>query len=146
MTCGGPMSPALAMVVLVAAVAGTFCLIEWRFCTPYTVDDLLVRVAAAVVVPPLLGRLTEGPPGPTRVTAWVASTAALGCLVLAVYDAALLYNLGHVARWSPVVVVAGAVIAAGGGPGSRSHPGAGRSTRRGRRLPRRRRPSRRSDV
>lgn len=93
-----------------AACTVTFCLIEWSFCNPYTVDDLLVRAAAAVVVPPLLGRLAEGPPGRPRVTAWLASTGALGCLVLAVYDTALLYNLGHLARWLPVVVAAGMTI------------------------------------
>jgi hypothetical protein len=94
-----------------AAWTVSFCLIEWRFCNPYTVDDLLVRAAAAVLVPPLLGSLAEGPPGPTRVTAWIVSTGALGCLVLAVYDAALLYNLGHLAHWLPMVVAAGVTIA-----------------------------------
>ncbi|GAB3854451.1 hypothetical protein GCM10027610_086050 [Dactylosporangium cerinum] len=36
----------------------------------------------------------------------VGSAAALGVLVLVVYDTALLYNFGHVPRLLPVAVVA----------------------------------------
>jgi hypothetical protein len=38
-----------------AACTVTFCLIEWGFCNPYTVDDLLVR-AASVRPPPWSSR------------------------------------------------------------------------------------------
>lgn len=95
-----------------ASYTVTFCLVERHFLNPYTQDDIALRAAVAVLVPPLLGRLAEGPPGPCRVTAWVASTAALACLVLVVYDVALLYNLGHLPRRLPVAVVAGVLLGA----------------------------------
>ncbi|WFR67703.1 hypothetical protein P9139_04415 [Curtobacterium flaccumfaciens] len=39
------------------------------------------------------------------------SVGALGYLVLAVYDVATLYNLGHAAGWAPGAAVAGVVLA-----------------------------------
>ena len=95
-----------------ASFTVTFCLIEWSLPTPYTTDDIVIRVATGVLVPLLLTRLSEGPEGPPRLVPFVVSVGALGCLVLAVYDTALLYNLGHLTGWLPAVAVATAVLAA----------------------------------
>jgi hypothetical protein len=98
---------ALRLVPAVSAsYTATFCLIEWSLHNPYTVDDILIRVAAAVVVPFWAARLSRdlseqgmGLPG---LLAFAASTAGLGMLVLVVYDTALLYNLGHLDEQLPM--------------------------------------------
>ena len=98
------------------AWTATFCLIEWSLHNPYTADDIVIRIAAAIVVPLWAGRLA-GPP-PDRVPdlpallVFAASTAALGLVVLTVYDTALLYNLGHLGARLPVTAAALAVLAA----------------------------------
>lgn len=92
-----------------ASYTVTFCLIEWSLWNPYTVSDIVVRVVSGVVVPLLVTRLAEGADGPPRLVPFVVSLGAVGVLVLAVYDSALLYNLGHLAGWSPA---AGCAVAA----------------------------------
>jgi hypothetical protein len=98
-----------------AAWTATFCLIEWSLHNPYTTDDIVIRIAAAIVVPLWAGRLA-GPP-PDRVPdlhallVFAVSTAALGLVVLTVYDTALLYNLGHLDARLPVTAAALAVLA-----------------------------------
>ena len=98
-----------------AAWTATFCLIEWSLHNPYTTDDIVIRIAAAIVVPLWAGRLA-GPP-PDRVPdlpallVFAVSTAALGLVVLTVYDTALLYNLGHLGARLPVTAAALAVLA-----------------------------------
>jgi hypothetical protein len=97
------------------AWTATFCLIEWSLHNPYTADDIVIRIAAAIVVPLWAGRLA-GPP-PDRVPdlpallVFAVSTAALGLVVLTVYDTALLYNLGHLGARLPVTAAALAVLA-----------------------------------
>jgi hypothetical protein len=99
-----------------AAWTATFCLIEWSLHNPYTTDDIVIRIAAAIVVPLWAGQLA-GPP-PDRVPdlpallVFAVSTAALGLVVLTVYDTALLYNLGHLGARLPVTAAALAVLAA----------------------------------
>jgi hypothetical protein len=90
----------------------TFCLIEWDLHSPYTEGDLAIRVVSGVVTPLLLPLLSEGRATRPRLMPFVASLAALGCIVLAVYDTVTLYNLGHTASWLPIVTGALIVLAA----------------------------------
>lgn len=109
-------------LVPAAAVAYTvtFCLVEWGLRNPYTAWDIAARIGAAVVVPPWIAAVrrldtaTSATPRPSAGTlvAFVASVAALGYLVLTVYDTALLYNLGRVGRAVPGALGALAVLAA----------------------------------
>ncbi len=98
------------------AWTATFCLIEWSLHNPYTTDDIVIRIAAALVVPLWAGRLAGPPPDRwpdlPALLVFAASTAALGLVVLTVYDTALLYNLGHLGARLPVTAAALAVLAA----------------------------------
>ncbi|WP_420367067.1 hypothetical protein [Curtobacterium sp. L1-20] len=89
----------------------TFCLIELDFASPYTATDLVIRVASGIVTPLLLPTLAAGTGKPPGLVSLAFSVGALGYLVLAVYDVATLYNLGHAADWAPGAAVAGAVLA-----------------------------------
>jgi hypothetical protein len=88
----------------------TFCLIEWFLYNPYTFDDILIRIAAAAVVPLWVSRLpTDAPESPHTLPGlltFAVSTVALGLLVLVVYDTALLYNLGRLGAELPGAAVA----------------------------------------
>ena len=105
----------LAWPVSVSCTAA-FCLIEWSLRNPYTTDDIAIRIAAAVVVPMWARRLAGAPadrvPNLPALLAFAASTAALGFIVLTVYDTALLYNLGHLGAKLPVAAAALAALAA----------------------------------
>lgn len=94
----------------------TFCLIELRLYNPWTQSDLYARWLAAAA---LLGwwgrrRLTDRD-GPTALQAprlglggllvFFVGAAAAGAVVLVLYDAALVYNLGHLHSHLPVLVV-----------------------------------------
>lgn len=100
-----------------ASIAWTaaFCLIEWSLRNPFTVDDLAIRVVAAIAVPMWAARLPaacdEGPrQGPSGLLVASFSVAALGGLILVVYDTALLYNLGKLGRELPVAGLAAAAL------------------------------------
>ncbi|GAA4486798.1 hypothetical protein GCM10023191_013720 [Actinoallomurus oryzae] len=99
-----------------AAYTATFCLIEWSLRNPYTVDDIVIRIAAALVVPLLITRLSPGAerpePGVAGLLVFAVSAMAFGLLVLVVYDTALLYDLGDVGRRLPVALAALGVLAA----------------------------------
>jgi hypothetical protein len=99
-----------------AAWTATFCLIEWSLHNPYTTDDIVIRIVAAIVVPLWAGRLAGPPPDWVpdlpALLVFAVSTAALGLVVLTVYDTALLYNLGHLGARLPVAAAALAVLAA----------------------------------
>lgn len=97
--------------LLSASYTVTFCLIEWELPSPYTMGDIVIRVVSGVVTPLLLPLLSEGAPTPPRLAPFVASVAALGCIVLAVYDTVTLYNLGHTVSWLPIVIAALVVLA-----------------------------------
>ena len=103
----------------------TFCLIEWSLPNPYTVDDIVLRAVSALIVPLLLTRLAEGDGAstPLGLAVFVVSAGSLGYLVLAVYDTALLYNLGHLAGEAPRMALAAAVLAAARFAASRIRPG-----------------------
>ncbi len=88
----------------------TFCRIELDLANPWTPIDVVVRVASGIVTPLLLGGLTAGRARPSGLVPLALSAGALGCLVLAVYDVATLYNSAHLVRWLPVVTVAGVVL------------------------------------
>lgn len=93
-----------------ASFTATFCLIEWDLHNPYTAVDIIIRVVAGVVTPMFLPALSAGRDGPPALMPFALSAAAVGCIVLAVYDVATLYNLGHVISWGPVVGIAVVVL------------------------------------
>lgn len=98
------------------AYSVVFGLVEWGLRNPYTVDDLVLRAVSCVATAVLVGRWRPRPAPPAPRTAVdvllaAVSAAALGALVLLVYDTALLYNLGHVPRLLPVAAVAGGALA-----------------------------------
>ncbi len=106
----------------------TFGLIEWRLRTPYTGQDLVLRAISGVlcaVALSWLGRRGSAPAGvgaprsPTELLAFAASAAALGYLVLAVYDTAMLYSLGRTGAHLPGALLAGALLAIGRGAATR---------------------------
>ncbi|MEH3155447.1 MAG: hypothetical protein PGN29_08890 [Gordonia paraffinivorans] len=90
----------------------TFCLIEWDLHNPYTLWDIVIRVVAGLVVPLLVPVLGTGTAQPGGLVGVAVSAAALGCVILAVYDVLTLYNLGRAGRWTVPVVVALAALAA----------------------------------
>lgn len=99
---------------IVISYTGTFCLIEFSLRNPYTWDDVVVRVVSAVVVALLVPRLS-GPVdvrvvGVRDLVLFLLSVGAVGFLVLAVYDTALLYNLGHVHTVLPFASLAAVVL------------------------------------
>jgi hypothetical protein len=97
-----------------ASCTATFCLIEWSLANPYTVQDIVLRVVSGLVTPWLMTRLTAGTRervnSVAELAVFVVSAAALGVLVLAVYDTALLYNLGHLGAAAPVMAGAAGVL------------------------------------
>jgi hypothetical protein len=97
---------------LSASWTATFCLIEWDLRNPYTVADIVIRAVVGVVVPLLVPLVAPAPSRPVGLVETGVSAAALGCLVLAVYDVLTLYNLGHADRWAVPVVVSLVVLAA----------------------------------
>lgn len=104
-----------------ASYTVTFGLIEWSLRNPYTLNDLVLRIAAAIAVPIWVARSGQRnhshapadpyPASPATLLASLASAAALGYLVLVVYDTALLYNLGHLGSRLPGTATACAVLA-----------------------------------
>jgi hypothetical protein len=103
-----------------AAYTVTFGLIEWALRTPYTVQDLVLRAISGVlcaVALSWLGRRSGAPEGTgaprtgAELIAFAASAAALGYLVLAIYDTALLYSLGRVGSHLPGAAVAVGLLA-----------------------------------
>lgn len=91
----------------------TFCLIEGELRNPWTTgQDLAIRIVSGIVVPLLVSRFAGETGRQSRslpdLLLFLVSVGALGYLVLAVYDTALLYNLGHLPAALP-----GAAIAAG---------------------------------
>jgi hypothetical protein len=95
-----------------------FILIEWLLHNPYTRDAVIVRVAAGLVVPAVLGWVLRRSDGRRswRVNSaggllvFAASTVSLGVLVLVLYDTVLIYSLGRLATDLPIAVAAAAVL------------------------------------
>lgn len=101
-----------------ASYTAVFCVVEWDLRNPYTTDDIALRVLSAVATPALIaataGQARE--PGPRLSAAglllFITSLGALGCLVLVVYDTALLYNLGKLPDRLPLAALAVGVLVA----------------------------------
>jgi hypothetical protein len=98
------------------AWTATFCLIEWSLRNPFTIDDLVVRGVAGIIVPLWVARLppandTSSRHGPFGLLLAAFSVAALGGLILVVYDTALLYNLGKLGGDLPAVGLAATALA-----------------------------------
>ncbi len=109
------------LVVAALAYTAVFCAVEWDLHNPYTLDDLVVRCASALVTPPALAALARRwePTGaaPTRplpavrLLLFLGALAAFGGLVLLVYDTLLLYNLGRLDERLPLAAACAAVLA-----------------------------------
>ncbi|MBL0888209.1 hypothetical protein [Myceligenerans indicum] len=103
-----------------AVWTATFCLVEILLSNPWTTGDVVLRGVSALVTPWVLSRVARGTrpeadagrDGPVHLLLFGATTAGLGCLVLIVYDTALLYNLGHLPRVTALAagVLAGTVL------------------------------------
>lgn len=101
-----------------ASYTFVFCVVEWGLRNPYTVDDIVIRVCAAVVTPLLIGWLARQE-GDERTSSsfaqmllFAVSVWGIGQVVLTVYGTALLYNLGHLGGRLPNAVVAIVVVVA----------------------------------
>lgn len=104
-----------AMLPLAAIVfTFTFCLIELRLYNPWTRSDVWARlIAAAAVILWWAARRRTDPgeaPGFTLPTLGISGlllffigAAAVGAVVLVLYDVALLYNLGHLPERLPIL-------------------------------------------
>ena len=103
------------VVLALAAVSFsvTFSLVELSLPNPYTTDDLTLRAAACLVVPMYIAWIAKreakrsplaaapsGPSGVLGLLAFLAGAGALSYVVLALYDAFLLYNLAHFPRYA----------------------------------------------
>ena len=106
----------------------TFGLIEWQLHTRYTGQDLILRAISGVLCALALSWLGRhsptakdvGAPGtPAQLLAFAASAAALGYLVLAIYDTAMLYSLGRVGAHLPGAAAAGGLLAISRGAAAR---------------------------
>lgn len=109
---------------LVATWTTVFCLVELDLRNPWTAVDVLLRIVAGVgtaLALPFLG--TGDRTAPALVSATV-SAGALGCLVLAVYDVATLYNTAHLVGWLPVAGCAAVALAVARRAAARSGAGA----------------------
>lgn len=114
-------------VVLVLAALSfsvTFSLVELSLPNPYTTDDLVLRAIACVLVPVYIAWIakreesrslaspgTGGPSGVLGLLAFLAGAGAISYVVLALYDAFLLYNLAHFPRYASGIALS-LVIAA----------------------------------
>ncbi|MFF4378669.1 hypothetical protein [Kitasatospora sp. NPDC001547] len=112
-------SPLIPLAAASYTVA--FCAVEWDLRNPYTVDDLVLRVVAACLTPPLIARLArhepvpegEGGADPARsLFRFALDLWAYGQLMLVLYDTALLYNLARLGGHLPSAAVALAVLVA----------------------------------
>ncbi|WP_155123553.1 MULTISPECIES: hypothetical protein [unclassified Actinoplanes] len=111
-----------AVVALTSASYSiTFGLIEWAMHTTYTIEDLVLRFVSGVLTAVALIRLGRRPSAPPGTGAprtaheflvFAASTAALGHLILGLYDSVLLYSLGRLPAHLPGMIADVVVIAA----------------------------------
>ncbi len=97
----------------------TFSIVETMLPNPYTHDDLVLRALAAVTVPlwvrftsrrddayAAATRTTEGrPTSVIGILIFLLGAGSIALALLAAYDALLLYNLGHLARYAPLLAV-----------------------------------------
>ncbi|MCU7820566.1 hypothetical protein [Kitasatospora sp. DSM 101779] len=114
------LSPMLGLAA--ASYTAVFCTVEWQLRTPWTEQDIALRLLSAVLTPPAVAALVRrdaraarapsGPPGTAGLLLFAVELAALGHLVLTVYDTALLYNLGRLPERLPGAAAAVALLAA----------------------------------
>lgn len=117
-------APLLALAALSFSV--TFSLVEVSLPNPYTHDDLILRAIACLVTPVYIAWIARrearaarearasasGPSGVLGLLAFLAGAGALSYIVLALYDAFLLYNLAHLPRYAPGLVLSLAIAVA----------------------------------
>jgi hypothetical protein len=120
--------------------SAVFCSVEWDLHNPWTVQDIWIRAGSALLTPlwvaalarrdgrRLTPRQVESSSGLLLYAVWAA---ALGALVLVVYDTALLYNLRLLARDAPVATLALVLLAAAGRLLDRNSQEPGRALRGG---------------
>ena len=114
-TLCGPWFVALAAL----SFSMSFSLVELSLPNPFTSDDLLLRAIACVVTPAYIAWLArretarspsslaaDGPSGVLGLLAFLAGAGAIAYVVLALYDAFLLYNLAHLPRYASGLVLA----------------------------------------
>ncbi len=114
----------LALAALSFSV--TFSLVELELPNPFTHDDLVLRAVACVLVPVYVAWTTKreargassasesassGPSGALGLLAFLAGAGAIAFIVLAVYDAFLLYNLAHLPRYASGLLLSVAIAA-----------------------------------
>ena len=109
------------LLVVGVSFSVTFSIIELGLPNPYTHDDLVLRAVAAVTVPVYIAWIarrerlavdaTDGPTGVLGLLSFLAGAGAVSYVVLALYDAFLLYNLAHLPKYAGGLVLAGAVAA-----------------------------------
>jgi hypothetical protein len=112
----------LALAALSFSV--TFSLVELSLPNPYTNDDLVLRAVACLLVPVYIAWIAQreqqrspvsaapaGPSGVLGLLAFLAGAGAISYVVLALYDAFLLYNLAHLPRYASGIALS-LVIAA----------------------------------
>jgi hypothetical protein len=112
----------LALAALSFSV--TFSLVELSLPNPYTTHDLMLRGAACILVPVYIAWIARreeagspaalaprGPSGVLGLLAFLAGAGAISYVVLALYDAFLLYNLAHLPRYASGIALS-LVIAA----------------------------------
>ncbi|GAA2891121.1 hypothetical protein Acy02nite_74510 [Actinoplanes cyaneus] len=115
----------LATTPVLAAVSAsytiTFGLIEWAMHTTYTNQDLALRAVCGVLTVLVARRVCcqrSAPPGAgaprdaAELLAFAASTAALGYLILSLYDSVLLYSMGKIGQHLLGATIAGIVLVA----------------------------------
>ena len=112
--------PVLALAGVSFSV--TFSIIELALPNPYTQDDLVLRALSAAIAPVYIAWIArrealaldveDGPSGVLGLLAFLAGAGAVAYLVLAVYDALLLYNLAHLPRYAGGLALAVAVAVA----------------------------------
>lgn len=103
----------------------TFSIVELSLPNPYTTDDIVLRALSTLIVPVYVSRVakasqparSDGPRGLLGLLSFLAGAGAIAYVVLAVYDAFLLYNLAHLGKYERGIVaamlVAGAASAVG---------------------------------
>lgn len=114
----------LALAALSFSV--TFSLVELSLPNPYTNDDLVLRAMACLIVPVYIAWIARrearrapsrssarapaaGPSGVLGLLAFLAGAGAISYVVLALYDALLLYNLAHLPRYASGIALSLAI-------------------------------------
>jgi hypothetical protein len=111
----------LPLTLASATYTITFCLIEWSLRNPYTEQDLVLRAISGLLTVVAVSRLArrtragdhqQSTRSALDLMVFGVSAAALGYLILAVYDTVLLYNLARVPGHLPGSLTALAALVA----------------------------------